>query len=133
MIANVLVMGTLPGISGINILLNPRLKQLLLPIFSHQEANQLIASGDGAYAFGSAGEEQVAFLEAEELAHVADQRCEVKDHIAAMAVLHFFAVFLHPELDVVEVGEVFGGEELGAQRGGIIEAFGDFPGVAFTF
>jgi hypothetical protein len=39
MIANVLVMGTLLGISDISILLNPRLKQLLLSIFSHQEAN----------------------------------------------------------------------------------------------
>ena len=81
----------------------------------------------GAYAHGSACEDEVARLEHEELAHVGHQFVHPEEHIHGMSALYRLAVDVEVKVDVLHVRKALYGDKI-AQHCRAIEALAEFPG-----
>lgn len=103
---------------------------LLLTIHRGYEALQQIADLNGAYPCGGASEDEVTLQQLEILGNVGDDVSEGKKHVTGVAVLHHLAVFLELKLDVAAAADPVQRHEL-AQYRRVVEALGDFPGMAF--
>src|SRR6476646_5360015 len=64
----------------------------------------------GAYSRGCTRDEDVAGSQPEDRAHALDQPCNVDDHVAGVAVLAELVVDPHPDVELLRVGHLVGGE-----------------------
>ena len=95
-----------------------------------EEDGRLAAHAD---AGGGAGGDDVAGVEREELAEVADEFLDAEDHRGGRAVLAALAVDFEPELQVLRVGDFVFGDEPGAERAEGVAAFAFGPLAAAVF
>ena len=95
-----------------------------------EEGGRLHAHAD---AGGRAGGDDVAGVEREELAEVADELLHAEDHRGGGAVLAALAVDFEPELEVLRVGDFVFGDEPGAEGAEGVAAFAFGPLAAAVF
>lgn len=91
---------------------------------------QLIVLLHGRHSFRGPGEDEVALLEGDEFADVADEIRDGEDHIGGAAALPQLVVHLQPQLHVPRVGDPLFWDELADGTGGV-ESFGQRPGQSF--
>ena len=85
----------------------------------------------GAYAYGCAGEDEVARLEHEELAHVAHQFVNAEEHVCRVTLLHGVSVDVESEAYVLHVGKALYGYEF-AQYGRTVKTLTELPRQSFA-
>ncbi len=95
-----------------------------------EEGGGLHAEAD---AGGGAGGDDVARVKGEELAQVADELADAKDHFAGVAVLATLAIDLEPDGQVLRVGDFVFGDEPGSDWAERVAAFSFGPLAAAVF
>lgn len=91
---------------------------------------QLVVLLHGRHPFGGPGQDEVPFLQGDEVAYVTDEIWDGENHLGRAAALPQLVVDLQPQLDVARVGDALFGDEVADGTGGV-EGLGQRPGQTF--